>query len=34
MDFTHFDGDGNAWMVDVSGKEETERIAVARGSIS
>ena len=33
MDFTHFDGDGNAWMVDVSGKEETERIAVARGSI-
>ena len=33
MDFTHFDGDGNAWMVDVSGKEETERVAVARGSI-
>ena len=33
MDFTHFDTDGNAWMVDVSGKEETERVAVARGSI-
>ncbi|MBQ8986434.1 MAG: cyclic pyranopterin monophosphate synthase MoaC [Lachnospiraceae bacterium] len=33
MDFTHFDGDGNAWMVDVSGKKETERVAVARGSI-
>jgi cyclic pyranopterin phosphate synthase len=33
MDFTHFDTDGNAWMVDVSGKEETKRVAVARGSI-
>ena len=33
MDFTHFDTDGNAWMVDVSGKKETERVAVARGSI-
>lgn len=34
MEFTHFDGHGNAWMVDVGGKEETEREAVARGSIS
>lgn len=33
MEFTHFDGDGNAWMVDVSEKAETEREAVARGSI-
>ena len=33
MEFTHFDTDGNAWMVDVSGKKETERVAVARGSI-
>ncbi len=33
MEFTHFDTDGNAWMVDVGGKEETSREAVARGSI-
>lgn len=30
---THFDGDGNAVMVDVSGKEITGRTAVARGRI-
>lgn len=33
MEFTHFDKDGNARMVDVGGKEETRREAVARGSI-
>lgn len=33
MEFTHFDSKGNAWMVDVSGKAETDREAVARGSI-
>ena len=33
MEFTHFDTEGNAWMVDVGGKEETSREAVARGSI-
>ena len=31
---THFDGDGNAVMVDVSAKAETERVAVARGTIT
>ncbi|CAA7622160.1 cyclic pyranopterin monophosphate synthase MoaC [Magnetospirillum sp. SS-4] len=30
---THFDGDGNAVMVDVSAKAETGRVAVARGSV-
>ncbi len=30
---SHFDGDGNAVMVDVSAKAETERVAVARGSV-
>jgi len=30
---THFDGDGNAVMVDVSAKAETERVAVARGTV-
>lgn len=30
---THFDGDGNAVMVDVSAKAETARVAVARGSV-
>lgn len=30
---THFDQDGNAVMVDVSGKAVTQRIAVARGRI-
>ncbi|HHV11849.1 MAG TPA: cyclic pyranopterin monophosphate synthase MoaC [Clostridiales bacterium] len=33
MEFTHFDGDGNALMVDVSDKNVTEREAVARGTI-
>ena len=31
---THFDEDGRSRMVDVSAKDETERVAVARGSIS
>lgn len=31
---THFDSLGNAAMVDVSGKDETQRAAVAKGSIS
>ena len=30
---THFDSDGNAVMVDVSAKDETERIATAAGSV-
>lgn len=30
---THFDADGQAHMVDVGGKAETRRVAVARGSI-
>jgi len=30
---THFDDDGNAHMVDVSAKDTTERIAVAKGSV-
>ena len=33
MDFSHFDEQGNAWMVDVGGKEEIKREATARGSI-
>lgn len=33
MEFTHFDQEGNAWMVDVGGKEDTAREATARGSI-
>lgn len=32
-DLTHFDGSGNAVMVDVGDKAETERVAVARGSV-
>lgn len=32
-DFTHFDQKGDAVMVDVSGKDETERVAVAAGSV-
>ncbi|WP_142847002.1 cyclic pyranopterin monophosphate synthase MoaC [Telmatospirillum sp. J64-1] len=32
-DFTHFDAEGNAVMVDVSDKAETERIATAQGTI-
>lgn len=31
--FTHFDENGNARMVDVSGKEVTRRTATAKGSI-
>ncbi|HUN45589.1 MAG TPA: cyclic pyranopterin monophosphate synthase MoaC, partial [Stellaceae bacterium] len=31
---THFDAEGKAAMVDVSAKPETERVAVAKGSIS
>ena len=30
---THFDKDGNAVMVDVSNKNETERIAIATGTV-
>ncbi|HEY4161700.1 MAG TPA: cyclic pyranopterin monophosphate synthase MoaC [Dongiaceae bacterium] len=30
---THFDAEGNARMVDVSDKSETERIATAKGSV-
>ncbi|HIT63697.1 MAG TPA: cyclic pyranopterin monophosphate synthase MoaC [Candidatus Ventrimonas merdavium] len=33
MEFTHFDEQGNARMVDVGGKADTEREAVAQGSI-
>lgn len=33
MDFSHFDEQGNAWMVDVGEKDETKREASARGSI-
>lgn len=32
-EFTHFDGEGNAIMVDVSDKAVTSRMAVAQGSI-
>jgi cyclic pyranopterin phosphate synthase len=32
-DFTHFDSNGNAIMVDVSGKKITSRAALAKGSI-
>ena len=31
--FSHFDEDGNAFMVDVSGKPQTERTATATGYI-
>ena len=30
---THFDGDGHAHMVDVSGKPVTDRMAIARGRV-
>lgn len=33
-DFTHFDKQGNAIMVDVSDKELTSRTAIAKGSIA
>jgi cyclic pyranopterin phosphate synthase len=32
-EFTHFDAEGNAVMVDVSGKDITSRTAVAKGKI-
>ncbi len=32
-DFTHFDAKGGAVMVDVSAKDETERVAIAAGSV-
>ena len=32
-DLSHFDAQGNAWMVDVSGKDITERSATAKGSV-
>lgn len=32
-EFSHFDGNGNAIMVDVSAKNSTQRVAVARGTI-
>jgi cyclic pyranopterin phosphate synthase len=32
-DFTHFDQKGDAVMVDISGKNATERVAVAAGSV-
>ena len=34
MELTHFDEQGNAWMVDVSEKDHTHRIAVAEGFIA
>lgn len=33
MDFTHFNEQGRARMVDVSGKEPTQRTAVAAGAV-
>ncbi len=33
MGFTHFDEQGNAWMVDIGEKENTSREAVATGSV-
>lgn len=33
-EFTHFDARGRAVMVDVAGKDDTRRVAVARGRIS
>ena len=32
-EFTHFDNDGNAYMVDVGSKADTNRIAVVKGHI-
>ncbi len=32
-ELTHFDGDGNAVMVDVGAKEVTERVAIASGKV-
>jgi cyclic pyranopterin monophosphate synthase len=33
-DLTHFDAEGNARMVDVGGKAETERVAMARACVT
>jgi len=33
-ELTHFDAEGRAVMVDVSAKDETERVAVARGLVT
>jgi len=33
-DFTHFNSDGRAHMVDVGNKQRTERVAIAEGSIT
>ena len=33
MTLSHFDKDGQAHMVDVSGKSVTSRVAVARGAV-
>ena len=30
---THFDSEGQAHMVDIGGKNDTERVAIATGSI-
>ena len=32
-EFTHFDNDGNAHMVDVGSKTDTKRIAIVKGHI-
>ena len=34
MEFTHFDAEGNAWMVDISEKDVTRREAAACGRIA
>jgi cyclic pyranopterin monophosphate synthase len=34
MEFTHFNSDGRAYMVEVTDKAETKRVAVAEGFIS
>ena len=34
MDFSHFDEQGNAWMVDVGGKEETKRFLENLGFVA
>lgn len=33
-EFTHFDGRGNALMVDVGEKQETERVGIAKGTVT
>lgn len=34
MEFTHFNSDGRAYMVEVTDKDETKRVAIAEGFIS